>query len=187
MRASTIVWGTVAIAMAAVAGVVVAEKSSHFIVSDQVNVSAPVQTQQAIRINAPVEKVWALMTNVNHWAAWQKDISHPRMGGPFQPGQTFDWQSGGLQIHSTVGVAEPMQRIVWSGPAFGSFAIHTWTFTAHGGYTQVVVQESMEGWLVSLATPVFQRGLNQSIAVWLGALKQSAEGGVSAYRSGESR
>jgi uncharacterized membrane protein len=141
MRAKSLFLGTVAIALAAVGSVVVAEKTSHYNVSYQVNAAAPVQTQQAIRIDAPADKVWALMTDVNHWSAWQKDISNPSMLGPFQPGQTFDWQSGGLNIHSTVGVAEPSQRIVWSCPAFGSFAIHTWTFTPHDGYTEVVVRE----------------------------------------------
>ena len=175
MQAKSILLALLAVTVAAIGGVVVAEKTSHYTVSNQVNAAAPVQTQQTIRINAPSDKVWALLTAVNHWADWQKDISHPRMSGAFQAGNSFDWESGGLNIHSTVGVAEPLRRIVWSGPAFGSFAIHTWTLTEYNGTTEVQVRESMEGWLVSLATPVFQQGLDTSIASWLSALKQSAE------------
>ena len=175
MRAKPFLLTLLAVTVAAMGAVVVAEKTSHYTVSDQVNAAAPVQTQQTIRINAPPDKVWALLTDVNHWADWQKDIGNPRMSGAFEAGNSFDWESGCLHIHSTVGVAEPLKRIVWSGPAFGSFAIHTWTLTAHDGITEVQVRESMEGWLVSLATPVFQTGLDTSIAYWLGALKQSAE------------
>ena len=175
MQAKPILLALLAVTVAAIGGVVVAEKTSHYTASDQVNAAAPVQTQQSIRINAAPEKVWALLTNVNHWADWQKDISHPRLSGAFQAGNSFDWESGGLNIHSTVGVAEPLKRIVWSGPAFGSFAIHTWTLTEHDGTTEVVVRESMEGWLVSLATTVAQKGLDTSIATWRGAVKQSAE------------
>ena len=177
MRAKPLLWTLLALVIAAAGSVVVAEKTSRYTASDQVNAAAPVQTQQLIRIHAPPEKIWALMTDVNHWADWQKDISNPRMSGAFQAGRSFDWESGGLRIHSTLSVAEPFKRIVWSGPAFGAFAIHSWTLTAHGDITEVQVRESMEGWLVSLATPVFQKGLDTSIASWLVALKQAAEGG----------
>ena len=139
------------------------------------NPMAPVQTRQSIRIQAPAEKVWQLLSRVDHWAAWNPDITGPRLNGALQPGTSFDWHTGGLTIHSTLHTVQPPTALGWSGPAFGTFAVHHWTLTRHDGYTEVLVEEDMEGWLVSLLKPMYQKGLNGSIARWLTCLKQAAE------------
>ncbi|GAB2796542.1 hypothetical protein HNQ93_004351 [Hymenobacter luteus] len=161
---------------ALVAGVVVLEKTSSYPASSQVNPQAPAQTRQVIEIAAPPEKVWQLLSQVNHWSAWQPDIQSPRLNGPLQVGTSFDWHTGGLRIHSTLHTVEPLTRLGWSGAAFGSFAVHNWTLTPlPNGHTRVRVDEGMEGWLVQLLRPVFQRGLDSSIALWLNRLQQAAE------------
>jgi len=155
--------------------VVLAESASDYTALSHVNTAAPVQTRQVITINAPAAQVWRIMTDVNRWASWQKDISQPRMHDAFQAHNSFDWKSGGLSIHSTLSVVTPNRKIIWSGPALGSFAIHSWTFSEHDGVTEVEVRESMDGWLVRLARPIFQKGLDTSIVYWLQAMKQAAE------------
>ena len=155
--------------------VVLAESASDYTALSHVNTAAPVQTRQVITINAPAAQVWRIMTDVNRWASWQKDISQPRMHDAFLAHNSFDWKSGGLSIHSTLSVVTPNRKIIWSGPALGSFAIHSWTFSEHDGVTEVEVRESMDGWLVRLARPIFQKGLDTSIVYWLQALKQAAE------------
>lgn len=165
----------IVIATTLMISIVVAESASDYTVLSHINTAAPVQTHQVIAIHAPPGQVWQLMANVNQWSRWQKDISQPRMTGPFQAGNSFDWKSSGLSIHSTLSVATPNSKIVWSGPALGSFAIHSWTFSVRNGLTCVEVNESMDGWLVRLARPIFQKALDQSIKQWLQALKQAAE------------
>ena len=92
------------------------------------------------------------------------------------PGSSFTWESGGLHIRSTIHQAIPYKKIGWSGPAFGSFAIHNWTFIAlPGGTTRVGVEESMEGWLVTAIPGKFQTVLDASLDKWLMALKTVAE------------
>lgn len=166
---------------AVTATVVVLEKTSSYdSTATQVNPHAPAQTRQAIEIAAPPETVWRLLSQVDQWAAWQPDITSPHLNGPFQVGSSFDWQSGGLHIHSTLHTVEPLARIGWSGAAFGTFAVHNWTLTRlPNGHTEVRVDEGMEGWLVRLLRPVFQRGLDKSIQFWLARLKQAAENSLS--------
>ncbi|WP_223650556.1 SRPBCC family protein [Hymenobacter psoromatis] len=167
----------VSLALGAVAAaVVIAEKTSVYPAAARPNPAAPAQTDQTIRISAPPEKVWQVLSRVNQWAAWQPDISRPHLNGPLQPGTSFDWKTSGLLIHSTLHTVEPNAALGWSGRAFGSFAVHNWTLTAQpDGSTAVRVKESMEGWLVSLLQPVFQKGLDSSIKRWLARLKQQAE------------
>lgn len=152
------------------------ELFSNYIPSASIHKDAPVQTKKSIVIHATPEKVWTIMSQVNQWTTWESDIKDPKLKGNFQPGNSFTWESGGLNIRSTIHKATPFSAIGWSGPAFGSFAIHNWTFTAlPGGYTRVDVEESMEGWLVKLLAHKFQAGLDTSLDKWLAALKKNAE------------
>lgn len=140
------------------------------------NTKAPVQSIKTITIHASAEKVWTIMSEVNKWEAWESDNKSPILKGDFKAGNSFTWKSNGLSIRSDIKVAEPYSKIVWSGPAFGAFAIHTWTFTLlPNGYTKVDVRESMEGWLVKLFKRKVQTALDTSLDKWLTSLKREAE------------
>ncbi|MES2133888.1 MAG: SRPBCC family protein [Bacteroidota bacterium] len=140
------------------------------------NTEAPVQSVKSIIVHASAKKTWTIMSEVNEWETWESDNKSPVLKGAFKPGNSFTWKSNGLSIHSNIKIAEPYSNIAWSGPAFGCFAIHTWTFTElPDGNTRVDVRESMEGWLVSLMSNKFQTGLDASLNKWLSALKNRAE------------
>ncbi|MBT2622232.1 SRPBCC family protein [Chryseobacterium sp. ISL-6] len=151
------------------------ELTSNYKVTEDINRNAPVKTQQQIVIHASAEKIYKIMSDVNHWSSWNKDIQDPVMNVPFQKGNSFDWKSGGLTIRSTLHTTIPYRKIGWSGPAFGAFAIHNWMLVPNGDYTTVIVDESMEGWLVSMMHKKFQSHLEQSLQVWLKDLKTEAE------------
>ena len=151
------------------------EVFSSYAVSASINKYAPVKTYQEITINAPAQKVYAIMSNIDQWAEWHSDVEDPKLIGEFKKGSSFDWKSGGLTIHSTLHTVIPGQKIGWSGKAFGAFAIHNWSFKEHNGQTTVIVEESMEGWLVYLMRNKFQKGLESSLQVWMRNLKHKAE------------
>jgi hypothetical protein len=158
---------------AAVIGIL--EWSADYQPSKNIHKNAPVLTRQQIVIHAPAEKVYLLMTAVNQWPVWYGEVKEPVLQGAFIEGNSFDWKSSGLTIHSIIHTAIPYYQIGWHGRAFGAYAIHNWTFKEHDGYTTVTVEESMEGWLVSLMKNTFQHGLEQSLQVWMGSLKTAAE------------
>lgn len=151
------------------------EVFTSYTVSESINKEAPVKTYRQITINAPVQKVYGIMSDINHWEEWHTDVKDPKLNGAFRKGSSFDWKSGGLTIHSTLHTVSPNRKIGWSGKAFGAFAIHNWSFVEQNGMTTVKVEESMEGWLVSLMSKTFQKGLENSLQVWLQNLKMKAE------------
>ena len=157
------------------AAVVVADKANQFAPATHPNPDAPARTDQTMRIQASPERVWQVLSQIDRWATWQSDIHQPHLNGPLQPGTSFDWKTGGVPIHSTLHTVEPGRALGWSGTTFGAFAVHNWTLTVGAGYTDVRVEEGMEGWLVRLLKPVFQRSLGASITLWLALLKQEAE------------
>jgi hypothetical protein len=139
------------------------------------NPSAPVQTSQRVVIDAGPAQVWAVLTDINRWAAWQPDIKRPRLNGPLQPGTTFDWKSGGAGIHSTLHTVALHQELGWTGKSLGVFAIHNWTLKAVPGGTEVAVAESMQGLLASLFKGALNRGLATGTLQWLQLLKAETE------------
>lgn len=151
------------------------ELFSSYNTSDIINSKAPVQTRKTIAINASPQKIWTIMCRIDEWEQWHKEVQSPKIEGAFQPGTSFNWKSGGLTIRSTIHTAVAYTKLGWSGKAFGAFAIHNWTFTQMDGYTEVRVEESMEGWLVALMRKKFQSGLEQSLDTWLNNLKTEAE------------
>jgi hypothetical protein len=151
------------------------EYFSNYKTSKTIHLDAPVITRKSIVINASIEKVWKVFSNVNNWDTWQKEIVTPKINGAFKPGTSFNWKSNGLTITSTLQTVEINKMVGWSGPAFGAFAIHTWYFTENNGQTTISVEESMEGWLVTLLKSNFQSSLDTSIEHWLNALKVEAE------------
>lgn len=144
-------------------------------ISESINKEAPVKTYQEITINAPAQKVYQIMSDIDHWTDWHSDVKDTKLNGPFEKGSTFDWKSGGLTIHSTLHTVQAGRKIGWTGKAFGAFAIHNWSFIEHNGKTTVKVEESMEGWLVFLMRSTFQKGLENSLQIWLKNLKIRAE------------
>ncbi|TCD03149.1 SRPBCC family protein [Pedobacter psychroterrae] len=156
--------------------IIIMEYTIEYPTSGIINKDAPVLTRKSIIINADLEKIWTIMANVNHWDTWQSEIENPNLTGRFIAGNSFTWKTGGLNIRSTLHTAKPFDMIGWSGPAFGSFAVHNWTFIRlPNGSIEVKVEESMEGWLVSLLPGKFQKGLESSLEIWLKALKVVAE------------
>lgn len=141
----------------------------------EINQKAPVKCSKAILIDALPEKVWAVLTDVNHWAEWQTDISNPRLNGVLRASTTFDWKTGGASIHSTLHTVDPYQEFGWTGRTLGIFAIHNWILVVKDGQTQVVVEESMEGFLAKLFKRTFNQNLETGMQKWLDLLKKTCE------------
>lgn len=161
---------------AAAGAVLLLEKTRRTTPTAQLNPEAPVRTTHTIRIQAPAERVYQLLSNVNQWTSWHPDLAYAHLNGPAEAGSTFDWSvSGLLPLHSTITTAEPGAAFGWSATTLGAFAVHNWTFASRDGFTDVTAAETMEGWLVSLLKPLMQPALDRGNARWLEYLREAAE------------
>lgn len=64
--------------------------------------AAPVIAVHEVDIEAPLDMVWRLHTDVNAWPRWQTDITGAHIDAAFEPGVSFDWTSYGFSVTSTV-------------------------------------------------------------------------------------
>ena len=142
---------------------------------NSINENAPVKIRQIIQVKATPEKVWSVLTNIDGWPGWNPDIPNAKLNGQLIPGTTFDWKSGGTKIHSKLHTVQPFEKFGWTGKAMGSLAIHNWTLTKNGNETEVLVEESMDGFLVKLLKGMMQKTLDKSSASWLQHLKTESE------------
>jgi uncharacterized protein YndB with AHSA1/START domain len=137
--------------------------------------NAPLQARKQILINAPLEKVWALESDIDHWPDWQPDVSQAVLEGPLTPGSVFRWRAKGLRITSKLQEVEAPCRISWTGDSLGSKAIHVWDFEARDSGTLVTCEESLSGWFASLVSKFQPEFLAKEMEKSLQILKAQAE------------
>lgn len=136
---------------------------------------ATVVVTRAIRVEAPLDRVWRLHTDVDAWPTWQTDVDTAQADGELEPGTTFRWRTHGLDITSTVYAIDAPHRILWGGAAQGITGVHEWTFTADGDATVVRTAESWEGDPVRADTENLRAALDASLGAWLERLRTTAE------------
>ncbi|MFE7803567.1 SRPBCC family protein [Streptomyces sp. NPDC057430] len=99
--------------------------------------TAPVVVELHQTVQAPLETIWRLHTEVDSWPQWNTGIDTAVLHGLLAVGAVFDWTTAGLDISSTVAKLTPKRRIVWGGPAHGITGIHVWEFAETDDGVQV--------------------------------------------------
>jgi hypothetical protein len=99
-------------------------------------------------INAPADVIWNNLINASQWPSWYSNSKNVRIEGgqsKLAPGVTFEWETFGFPIKSTVNVFEPQREIGWSvdNPAFTVH--HAWLLIPERGGTRVITEEAQKG------------------------------------------
>ncbi|HEY8317500.1 MAG TPA: SRPBCC family protein [Amnibacterium sp.] len=137
--------------------------------------SAPVLALHTRLIDARLEDLWRLHSEIDAWPSWQADIASAHLDGPFAAGSAFTWATGGLTIASEIWQVMPQERTLWGGPANGIVGIHSWRFTPVGdGAVQVHTEESWSGDPVDADVAHMQELLDVSLESWLDHLDRAA-------------
>ncbi|WP_406151020.1 SRPBCC family protein [Streptomyces sp. NBC_01012] len=149
-----------------------------------------------IDIDAPVDKVWDVHTDVVKWKEWQDAVlTIERLdSGDFSSTSTFRWTTpvpksefapaDTLTITSSVQHAEPGTCVIWEGPAKGEAitidkGTHLWIFTETDKGTHVHTQESWDAPLLDSLQGADRDAvadmLGGGLDVWIQALKKEVE------------
>jgi uncharacterized protein YndB with AHSA1/START domain len=136
---------------------------------------AAARSQATITIDAPIDRVWALVVDVDHWPDWNKAVGAAHLKGPVAKGSVFEWKSGGLAIRSTFQDVAPMRRLSWTGQTIGTRAVHAWAFVTTDKGVVVTTTETFDGWLPAILPGVMQKTLDDTLPALLTSLKAAAE------------
>jgi|SRR5688500_8177013 len=137
----------------------------------QVNKSAKAYSKQEVSINAPVQKVYTVLSDINNWAKWQGTVRKATLAGEPAVGKEFNWKAGSLSVKSKIHTANPFSEFGWTGRIWWITAVHNWTLKEQSGKCIVTVEESLNGLLPGLMRKSLQEDMIQSIK----ELKSTAE------------
>lgn len=137
--------------------------------------NAPVSASAEEEIQAPIDVVWRVLSDLSGWTDWNPDVRSMDVRGPIEPGTTFVWKAGGLTIRSRIEEVVPPERIVWTGRTVTIRAVHAWVLEDRGGTTVVRTEESFAGPVASLFARPLRRTLEQSLNAGLEALSAACE------------
>jgi hypothetical protein len=126
-------------------------------------------------IQAPVERIWSLLTDIDGWPRWNPAVQQARIRGAVAPGTVFEWKSGGMAIVSTLHTVAPLRDLAWTGRTIGTRARHGFELAATQHGVAVTTRETFDGWLPSLMPRTMSRTLERTLVALLAALKQAAE------------
>jgi uncharacterized protein YndB with AHSA1/START domain len=137
--------------------------------------NAPLKARKEVVIDAPFDKVWAVLTGIDRWPEWQPDVSSAKLEGDLAVGSIFRWKAKGTKIASVLQILEPKRRIGWTGRSIGMKAVHTWVLDPRGNGTRVVTEESLSGWLPHVLKIFDSAFLEKSLMRSLQVLKTRVE------------
>jgi uncharacterized protein YndB with AHSA1/START domain len=140
-----------------------------------INREAPAAGSATALVEAPLEKVWRILSDLAGWPTWNKGVSEIRVNGPVESGTTFVWKAGGTKIVSRLEQVAPPHRIAWTGKIFGIRAIHVWELAAEAGGTRVRTEESFEGPLARLFPGLAKKTVGRALAGAVSSLKAKSE------------
>lgn len=141
----------------------------------KINKVAPAVEKQQIFIDAPVEVVWEVLTNIDGWPEWQKAVQKAELLEPLQEGAKFNWRAGGIRFKSEIHTYDPYSSFGWTGKTMGASAVHNWNFRKEKEGTVVSVEESLEGVYPSLLKKKFRKELKSGMEINLQELKAESE------------
>ena len=67
--------------------------------------------EREVEIDAPVETVWEVMTNPNHWPQWFPGVDSVSKVTSISEGGRFEWTAEGRTGRGTIVNMEPMKRL----------------------------------------------------------------------------
>lgn len=139
--------------------------------------NAPARVTRHTLVAAPQDRVWQLLTDIDHWSDWHPEISSAHLAAPLAGGTTFRWKANGAPVRSRIEQIEAPGLVVWSGRSLGLRAIHLWRLEpAPDGGTRVTTEESLSGLPARVARRGAQRILEKSLDSFLAALAAEAKG-----------
>jgi uncharacterized protein YndB with AHSA1/START domain len=67
--------------------------------------------EREVEIDAPVEKVWQVLTDAARWPEWLPGVDHVSQVSPIRKGATFEWTDGDRKGRGTIAKMEPMKHL----------------------------------------------------------------------------
>ena len=139
----------------------------------EINENASIRDSHSTVINASIERVWSVLTDIEKWPEWNEDVKKVELNGELKEGVGFTWKQGRTQGHSEIQQIKEPTSFSWTSKANWVKRIFVWSLESDENQTIATVSASLQGTLVVLVEnhqKVYDELLN-----WLECLKTKAE------------
>ena len=97
--------------------------------------------EREVEIDAPVEKVWQVMTDPKHWDEWFPGVDSVSNVTSASRGGTFQWASDGKTGQATIVNVEPMKRLEITTQIGDDKDLHVFELRSSGGFLGINADE----------------------------------------------
>ena len=138
----------------------------------EVDSKAKAYAVDSIEINASVEKVYSLVSDIGNWPNWFEGVTEVKVNGNIQEGTYFTWKAKGYKIKSKIHTVNNNLAIGWTGKIWWIKAVHNWRFKSdQNGKTKVIVQENFAGFCSSFMKNSLKSDMRNDLII----LKKASE------------
>ena len=128
-------------------------------------------------IPASPEQIWPWLLRAHNWPHWYANARHVHFlshtGPDLRDRSRFRWKTFGTTLTSKVLEFTPPSRLAWDAHGIGIEAYHAWVLTPlDDGSTQVVVEETQNGWRARLGKMLRPNRLAEKHQMWLESLSR---------------
>lgn len=106
-------------------------------------------TAHTIKTNEELHKIWQVLTDVENWKDWDKELVESKIEGPFQTGTkgTLKFKTGPI-LETELTHVDPSKRVfVQEAKIFLAKVVMTHAITQHEGKVKVTFQTEIKGFL----------------------------------------
>lgn len=97
--------------------------------------------EREVEIDAPVEKVWQVMTNPQYWDQWFPGVDNVANATSSGVSGTFDWVSNGKTGRATIVSMDPMKRLEVTTQLGDDRDSHVFELKPSGGFLGMKADE----------------------------------------------
>jgi uncharacterized protein YndB with AHSA1/START domain len=138
----------------------------------RINEEASMKDRQSVIINAPIERVWDVLTNLNEWPFWNREIKNISCE-KVAVGAPFDWTIRHTKLNSNFQVVEKPTILAFTGKGKFTKTIFVWELEPSDQQTIITVEQSVEGIVLPILSN--QSRLHDVLVDWLSRLKEKSE------------
>ena len=138
----------------------------------KINENASIRDRQSTIINASIEYVWELLTDVPQWSSWNADLRNIT-AGKVEVGSTFQCTLRHTHLACTFQAVVNHSLLTWTGKGKFVKVIFVWSLEPSDQQTIITVEQSVEGLVIPILTN--QSRLHDVLVDWLQKLKATAE------------
>jgi hypothetical protein len=82
----------------------------------RIDSAAPVTACHEVFVDAPIDRVWDVLSDADGWATVNPDIRHVRLDSAVAPDSRFRWVNGRTRLKSRFAVVDAGHELTWTRP-----------------------------------------------------------------------